>query len=82
MSTVMATRHAAMPSVDLMQARRAWKTGAARLHFGSCDHCHRVAGDDGRPLLVARQERSRMFLCFECFVARRLRPRRRLKVAA
>lgn len=61
----------ALARSDLSLERRTWKAGAARLHFGSCDDCHRVAGDDGRPLLVARQERCRLFLCFDCYFARR-----------
>jgi len=44
-----------------------WKGGAARLHHGECDDCHRVTDDDGRPLQVARQERARLFLCVECW---------------
>lgn len=68
-------------AVDKSLERRTWKAGAARLHFGSCDDCHRVAGEDGRPLLVARQERCRLFLCFDCFLARHYSPRQ-LKAAA
>ena len=66
---------------DVTLARRMWKTGAARLHFGSCHDCQRTRDADGRPLLVARQERCRLFLCFDCFLARR-GGSRRLKAAA
>jgi hypothetical protein len=60
----------ALATSERSLARRTWKAGAARLHFGSCDDCHRTSSDDGRPLLVARQERCRLFLCFDCFLAR------------
>ena len=47
--------------------RHCWKAKAARLHFGACAHCGRARNDDRRPLLVARQERCRRFLCFDCW---------------
>jgi hypothetical protein len=57
--------------VEEARLRMQWKTGAARLHFGSCNHCAATSTPDGRPLLIARQERSRLFLCFTCWAARR-----------
>jgi hypothetical protein len=56
--------------------RAQWKAGAARLHFGSCNHCAATEAEDGRPLLVARQDRSRHFLCFPCWASRRKRHQR------
>ena len=53
--------------------RARWKSGAARLHFGLCA---RWREENGRPLLVARQEHCRLVLCFRCWQAR-TRPRRR-----
>ncbi len=38
---------------------------------GSCDRCGRSRADDGGPLLVARRERARQFLCLPCFGATR-----------
>jgi hypothetical protein len=56
----------------LSQERRAadrdlWTTRAARLHFGVCQACGRDSDSDDRPLLVARQERCRNFLCLDCW---------------
>jgi hypothetical protein len=49
------------------ELRVRWKANAARLHYGACEDCGRTRDDDGRPLLVARQERGRRFQCLECF---------------
>ena len=52
-------------------ARRLWARTAARgPRFGRCDRCGRLRDDDGRPLLVARRQRCRQFLCLSCFSAR------------
>lgn len=47
-----------------------WKGGAARLQFGFCHDCGRRRDDDGKPLLVARQEGCRTFQCVGCFSLR------------
>ena len=52
---------------EASDARRRWLGGAARVHYGRCDGCQRVRDAAGRPLLVARQERARRFLCLLCF---------------
>jgi hypothetical protein len=62
---------------DQAAARAQWKLPAARLHFGTCAGCGRIRDDDGRPLLVARQERCRHFLCFPCWARRSGRRRGR-----
>ena len=63
---------------ELAAYRTLWRGGAARgPFFGSCDRCKRNRDDDGRPLLVARQERSRLFLCLGCFAPSLARGRRR-----
>jgi hypothetical protein len=59
---------------ELLDARARWKAGAARVHFGGCDACGRHRDDDGRALLVARQERARTLLCLRCWLEQ---PRRR-----
>jgi hypothetical protein len=47
-----------------------WRGGAARIHYGRCDDCGRIRDDDGKPLLVARQERCRNFQCVGCYSLR------------
>ena len=62
---------AAVTRAELVQLRLTWKGGASRIYFGCCATCRHVAGADERPLLVAKQERSRRgFECFDCFAAR------------
>ncbi len=57
--------------------RNLWIAEAARgPHFAPCDRCRRSRADDGGPLLVARRERSRQFLCLECFADTRGRRRK------
>jgi hypothetical protein len=61
--------------------RPLWQEGAARGPWaGICDDCGRGRDENGRPLLVARQARSRLFLCVTCF-ALRLPKRRLLELA-
>lgn len=52
-------------------ARNAWIGGAARVHYGRCESCGHVTDENDRPLLVARQERARRFLCLACWDAKR-----------
>ena len=59
--------------------RTLWKSGAARLHFGVCVRCGRSHDESGRPLLVARQERCHLVLCFECWAARTYRRRKGIR---
>ena len=47
-----------------------WRAGATHVHFGLCADCQRTHDDDGKPLLVARQARSRRFLCLSCWDAK------------
>jgi hypothetical protein len=61
-------------AAELLDGTERWKAGAARLPFGACADCGRVRVDDDRPLLVARQERARRFLCLRCWLEQ---PRRR-----
>jgi hypothetical protein len=49
------------------QAHHRWLANASHQHFGRCDSCGRTRNDQGRPLYVARQERSRKFECFDCW---------------
>jgi hypothetical protein len=49
------------------ETRRQWTGGAARQHFGRCDDCGSTHDADSKPLLVARQARSRKFQCLNCF---------------
>ncbi len=56
--------------------RQLWLVEAARIHYGSCDRCGRYRSDDDRPLLIARRERARHFLCFACWLETRGRRRR------
>jgi hypothetical protein len=44
-----------------------WLANASHVHYGLCDDCRRHRDDDERPLLVARQERSRRFRCLRCW---------------
>jgi hypothetical protein len=74
------TRSRALDAGDLASARREWRGGAARAHFGTCAACGRLRTDDDRPLWVVRAERSRRFLCFDCWAVARL-PRRRTLAA-
>lgn len=53
--------------------RRAWKGSAARLKFGRCDGCGRLRDDHDKPLFVAKRERARRFLCFDCSHTRKKR---------
>jgi hypothetical protein len=59
---------------ELLDRKERWKANASRAHFGGCAVCGRTMDDDGRPLLVARQERARRFLCLRCWLEQ---PRRR-----
>ena len=47
--------------------RDRWLGGAARVHYGRCDDCQQVVDENGKPQLVARQERCRRFQCLTCF---------------
>jgi len=59
----------ATPPVEA--CRPLWRSEAIRgPFFGICDDCRRDRDEDGRPLLVARRARSRLFLCLTCFVFR------------
>jgi hypothetical protein len=58
----------ASASEQLGRLRTLWSSGAARRYFGRCHTCDRTRGDEGRPLLVAHQARSRRgFECFDCW---------------
>jgi hypothetical protein len=48
-------------------AAEQWRAFATHVHYGRCDSCGRVRGDDGKALLVARQPRSRKFQCLPCW---------------
>lgn len=50
-------------------ARKNWLDHAGHVHFGRCDVCKRVRDEDGKPLLVAKQERARKFECLDCWDA-------------
>lgn len=52
------------------QARRLWLENAAHVHFGRCSACGRTHDEQGRPLLVARQNRRRTFECLDCYEER------------
>lgn len=49
------------------ETRRRWLEGAAHVHYGVCGGCGRHQDENGRPLLVARQNRRRVFHCLECW---------------
>lgn len=44
-----------------------WYHLAARVKAGTCDSCGRNRHEDGGPLMVARQPRSRKFECLACW---------------
>jgi hypothetical protein len=52
---------------EVPHARLMWRANASYLRFGRCDRCKRVKDGDGNYLLVARQERRKFYLCFECW---------------
>lgn len=47
-----------------------WKGGASHVKFGRCDGCDRLRDDAGLPLLVAKQDRARRWLCLWCWEAK------------
>jgi hypothetical protein len=44
-----------------------WLANAAHEHYGRCAGCGRTHDHEGAPLYVARQRRSRVFHCLECW---------------
>jgi len=62
---------------ELLEARRLWQANAARVHFGVCQGCGRSRNDEGRPLLVVRQEKARRFFCLACYMRERKKNRGR-----
>lgn len=61
--------NAAMVYLQLVvdeDARRRYFANAAWTGHRHCDSCGRLHDDDGRPLTVARRERSRRYLCADC----------------
>jgi hypothetical protein len=65
----MATRVEGLSRLE-RAARALWLESASHTHFGLCDGCGRTHDDEGRPLLVARQNRRRMFECLRCWEER------------
>lgn len=47
--------------------REQWLGNAVQAYFGRCDTCGRTRDDNERALTVARQPRSRLRECLECF---------------
>lgn len=63
----MASRFDRMSDLE-KRSYRIWIGGASHVHYGLCDVCQRTRNDDDdTPLLVARQERARKFLCLSCW---------------
>jgi len=51
-----------------LAAKRAWLKYAVDVRFGSCETCGRVRDENGKPLLVARQNsRRRRYECLVCW---------------
>ena len=70
MSVTSAIANAVRPSVDLKDA---WlvEGRSGHIRYGRCGRCRRLSDDDGRPLLVAKRARARLFRCLECWIAER-----------
>ena len=56
-----------MTSIIELKAREQWLVFAVDQRYGRCERCGRVRNEEGKPLYVVRQSRSRRYICLPCW---------------